>query len=188
MALCPPHFPFITPLSPVGINIIALPEVAQVVEQVSSPQGPPTISTPVQEHSSTPELCYPTPIFVAASSQIHSPSPFYCPPSAPANIPVPCSPIPHISTADLYLLAPTPHPLTPDSPINHKVAVLWIENRVPTPAPNQENFPPLASVFHPPPCIGDAFKPHRYILVITPGGEEWRPIIEFYKVIIDNLP
>ena len=122
----PPSSPPRHSLSPVGLR---LSPIEEVIQQVASPQAPSTVSTPVPKCSPTPELHYPSPVPLPVSppsvrlvspvfvrGPTLSPSPFFCPPSAPAN-----TPIPRICTPDLCPLAPhtpTPHPPTPDSPID----------------------------------------------------------------------
>ena len=174
----PPSSPPRHSPSPIGLSVSPIEEVTQ---QIASPQAPSAISTPVPERSPTLELRYPSPVPLPALPSVHlvspvfvrgptlSPSPFFHPPSAPAN-----TPIPHICTPDLRPLAPctpTPHPPTPNSPINYERAALRVEyyevNPL-VPDPDQENVPP-APVIRPPSCLRETtVHPHQHLAIWTP--------------------
>ena len=128
----PPSSPLCRSLSPVELR---LSPIEEVIQQVASPRAPSAVSSPVPERSPTLELRYPSPVPLPASppsvrlvspvfvrGPTLSPSPFFRPPSAPAN-----TPVPRIHTPDLRPLAPrtpTPCPPTPDSPIDYERAAL----------------------------------------------------------------
>ena len=194
----PPSSPPRHSLSPVGFR---LSPIEEVIQQVASPQAPSAVSSPVPERSPTPELRYPSPAPLPASppsvrlvspvfvrGPTLSPSPFFHPPSAPAN-----TPIPRIRTPDLQPLAPrtpTPHPPTPDSPIDYERAALRVKfykaNPL-VPDPDQENVP-LAPIIRPPSCLRDTtVHPHQHLAIWTPRGEEIIPIGETHQFSINIL-
>ena len=148
-----PSSPLRYSLSPLGLNIAPLPEVAQVVEQIASPQAQaavsappsplipqlarrtepfltsPLSSIPSSPRSPSPELVYPSspvfrsPLVAPVSLQVPTVR-LVSPPPRPQSLPPAPSP---------FFLAPS-RPATPDSPINyHRTAER--EERVDTPRP-----------------------------------------------------
>jgi hypothetical protein len=172
----PPSSPLHHALSPLGLNLSPILEVAQVIERVATPQASAAISAPVspvpRQRSVTPELQYPS-----------SPTPTVQLAPRPRSL--------------------TPRHVTPDSPIDYEGAARRIIEITPeleaelnfrpaTPEPvfphvNQENQPPVP-VFRRPPCHDSTEEhPHQYIAVTTDRGEEWRPIAEFYQQSIHHI-